>query len=289
MGKRFVRLNLWQWWGISKKQEVRSQKQEERDMREIHPTAIIHPKAEIGEDVKIGPYTVIGEHTRIGDGTVIESHVVIEGWTEIGRYCRIFPFSSIGTPPQDITYSDEETKVRIGDKNIIREYTTIHRGTKKGGGETVVGSHNYIMAYVHIAHDCNIGSHVIMVNAATLGGHIRVEDYAVIGGLTGIHQFVRIGMYALVGACSAVSLDIPPYVSAVGNRATLYGLNIVGLRRHGFNKERIGNIKLAYNILFRSKLSLKEAIEKIEEEITDSEDVKKMVEFIKNTKRGICR
>lgn len=258
-------------------------------MSEIHPTAIIHPKAEIGKDVRIGPYSIIGEHAKIGDRTTIESYVVIEGWTEIGRDCKIFPFSAIGTPPQDITYSGEETRVKIGDHNIIREYTTVHKGTKKGGGETIVGSHNYIMAYVHIAHDCNIGSHVIMANAATLGGHIRVEDYAVIGGLTGIHQFVRIGMYAMVGACSAVSQDVPPYVSAVGNRATLYGLNIVGLKRNGFNRTRMGNIKRAYNILFRSKLSLKEAIAKIEEEIGDSEDVKRMIEFIKNTKRGICR
>lgn len=258
-------------------------------MSDINPTAIVHPQAEIGKDVRIGPYSVIGGHAKIGDGTVIESHVVIEGWTEIGSDCRIYPFSSIGTPPQDITYSGEETRVRIGDKNIIREYTTIHRGTKKGGGETVVGSHNYIMAYVHIAHDCKIGSHIIMANAATLGGHIRVEDHAVIGGLTGIHQFVCIGMYAMVGACSAVSLDVPPYVSAVGNRATLYGLNIVGLKRQGFDNVRIGKIKKAYNILFRSKLSLKDAIARIEEEIVDSEDVKRMIEFIKRTKRGICR
>lgn len=250
---------------------------------------MVHPGAEIGEGVKIGPYSVIGEHVKIGDGTVIESHVVLEGWTEIGKGCRIYPFSSIGTPPQDITYAGEKTRVKVGDQNIIREYTTIHRGTKKGGGETVVGSHNYIMAYVHIAHDCHVGSHIIMANAATLGGHIRVEDHAVIGGLTGIHQFVRIGMYAMVGACSAVSLDVPPFVSAVGNRATLYGLNLVGLKRQGFSRERIGNIKKAYNILFRSKLSLKEAIAKIEDEISDSEDVKRMIEFINGTKRGICR
>ena len=258
-------------------------------MTEIHPTAIIHPGAEIGKDVKIGPYTVVGEHVKIDDGTEIGSHAVIEGQTEIGKDCRIFQFSSIGAPPQDLTYTGEETRVKIGDKNVIREYTTIHRGTKKGGRETIVGSHNYIMAYVHIAHDCNIGSHIIMANAATLGGHIKVEDFAVIGGLTGIHQFVRIGRYAMVGACSAVSLDVPPYVSAVGNRASLYGLNIIGLKRHGFNKDQISNLKKAYNILFRSKLSLKEAVAKIYEEMNDSKDIKKMVEFIEESKRGICR
>ncbi len=258
-------------------------------MREIHPTAIIHPGAEIVEGVKIGPYSVIAEHVRIGDNTVIDSHVVIDGWTEIGKGCRIFPFTSIGTPPQDMTYSGEKTTVRIGDQNIIREYTTIHRGTKKGGGETVVGSHNYIMAYVHIAHDCHIGSHIIMANAATLGGHITVEDYAVIGGLTGIHQFVRVGMYAMVGACSAVSQDVPPYVSAVGNRAALYGLNMVGLKRQGFSKKQIASIKQAYTILFRSKLTLKEAMATIDEKIGDSEEVRRMVAFINGSKRGICR
>lgn len=258
-------------------------------MNKIHSTAVLHPKAELGKDINIGAYSVIGEHVKIGSGTIIESHVVIDGWTVIGKECRIYPFASIGTPPQDISYSGEETRVTIGDKNIIREYVTIHRGTKKGGGHTIVGSHNYIMAYVHIAHDCNIGDHIIMANAATLGGHITVEDHAVIGGLTGIHQFVRIGKYAMVGACSAVSLDIPPFVSAVGNRATLYGLNIVGLKRQGFNKDRMEKIKKAYNILFRSKLSLKDAITKTEKEISDSEDVKMMLDFINATKRGICR
>ncbi len=258
-------------------------------MKNIHSTAVVDSKAELGKGVSIGAYSVIGEHVKIGDETIIESHVVIDGWTAIGKGNRIFPFSSIGTPPQDISYSGEETRVTIGDKNIIREYVTIHRGTKKGGGHTIVGSQNYIMAYVHIAHDCNIGSHIIMANAATLGGHITVEDHAVIGGLTGIHQFVRIGKYAMVGACSAVSLDVPPFVSAVGNRATLYGLNIVGLRRHGFNKEQVLKIKNAYKILFRSKLSLKDAIIKVEEEIGDSEEVKMMIDFINGTKRGICR
>ncbi|MEK6583282.1 MAG: acyl-ACP--UDP-N-acetylglucosamine O-acyltransferase [Nitrospirota bacterium] len=258
-------------------------------MNRIHSTAIIHPDAEIGKDVKVGPYSIIGEHVKIGDGTAIDSHVLIDGWTEIGSNCRISSFTSIGTPPQDISYAGEETRVIIGDRNVIREYATIHRGTKKGGGITTVGSDNYIMAYVHIAHDCSIGSHIVMANAATLGGHIKVEDYALIGGLTGIHQFARIGAYAMVGACSAVSLDVPPYVSAVGNRAELFGLNIVGLRRHGFDKTRVQKIKRAYNILFRSKLQLKDAMVKVIEEMNDSEDVQRMVEFIKGTKRGICR
>ncbi len=258
-------------------------------MNRIHETAIVDPKAELGEGVTVGPYSVIGEHVIIGDGTVIDSHALIEGWTTIGSKCRISSFTSIGTPPQDISYAGEETKVVIGDRNTIREYTTIHRGTKKGGGITTVGSDNYIMAYVHIAHDCIIGNHIVMANAATLGGHVKIDDYAIIGGLTGIHQFVRIGAYSMVGACSAVSLDVPPYVSAVGNRAELFGLNIVGLRRQGFDKARVQKIKKAYNILFRSKLQLKEAVKSVIKEVPVSEDMDRMIKFIKETKRGICR
>lgn len=258
-------------------------------MNRIHSTAIIDPKAELGEDVTVGPYSIVGAHVRIGRGTVIDSHALIDRWTEIGSDCRISSFTSIGTPPQDISYAGEETRIVIGDRNTIREYATIHRGTKKGGGITTVGSDNYIMSYVHIAHDCRIGNHIVMANAATLGGHVRVEDYAVIGGLTGVHQFVRIGAYSMVGACSAVSLDVPPYVSAVGNRAELFGLNIVGLRRQGFDKTRVQKIKKAYNILFRSKHQLKDALTNVLDEIPDSEDVKQMVNFIRETRRGICR
>ena len=258
-------------------------------MNRIHATAIIDPNAELGDGVTVGPYSIIGEHVKIGDGTVIDSHALIEKWTEIGSNCKISSFTSIGTPPQDISYAGEETRVVIGDRNTIREYATVHRGTKKGGGVTTVGSDNYIMAYVHVAHDCLIGNHIVMANAATLGGHVKVEDFAVIGGLTGVHQFVRIGAYSMVGACSAVSLDVPPYVSAVGNRAELFGLNIVGLRRQGFDKTRVQKIKKAYNILFRSKLQLKDAIVSVLEEVHDSEDVLRLVEFIKATKRGICR
>ncbi len=258
-------------------------------MNRIHATAIIDPKAELGDRITVGPYTVIGEHVKIGDGTVVDSHALIDRWTEVGSNCRISSFTSIGTPPQDISYAGEESRIVIGDRNTIREYATIHRGTKKGGGITTVGSDNFIMAYVHIAHDCLIGNHIVMANAATLGGHVRVEDYAVIGGLTGVHQFVRIGAYSMVGACSAVSLDVPPFVSAVGNRAELFGLNIVGLRRQGFDKTRVQKIKKAYNILFRSKLQLKDAMASVLEEVPDSEDILRMVEFIKATKRGICR
>jgi UDP-N-acetylglucosamine acyltransferase len=255
----------------------------------IHPTAIVHPKAQIAADVEIGPFVTIGEEVRIGRGTVVGSHSVIDGWTEIGESCRLASFCSIGLPPQDLKYKGEKALVRIGDHNVIREFCTIHRGTVKGGGETVIGSHNYLMAYVHIAHDCRIGNHIIMANAATLAGHILVEDHAVLGGLIGVHQFVRIGTYAMVGACSAVSQDVPPFVSAVGNRARLFGLNTVGLRRHGFDTERLRALKKAYHILFRSGLSVREAVKRVEKELGDSADMTHLVTFIQESKRGICR
>lgn len=255
----------------------------------IHPTAIIHPGAELEDEVTIGPYSVIGEKVRIGKGTEISAHVVIEGSTEIGANCKFSQFSSIGAVPQDLKFKGEDTRVIIGDNNIFREFVTVHRATTKGGGKTVIGNNNYLMAYVHIAHDCFIGSNVIMANNATLGGHIVIEDHAIIGGLTGIHQFVKIGAYALVGACSAVSQDVPPYMIAVGNRSKLYGLNVVGLKRNKFSGETIRLLKSAYNMLFRSKLTLHEALEKVEEEIKDSKEVKQLVEFIRNSERGICR
>ena len=255
----------------------------------IHPTAIVHPGADIAKDVDIGPFAIIGEHVRIRRATTVGPYTVIDGWTEIGEDCRIFSSCSIGTPPQDLKYGGEQTTLRIGDRNTIREFCTIHRGTVKGGGHTVLGSDNFLMAYVHIAHDCRIGNHIIMANAATLGGHIEVGDYAVIGGLAGIHQFVRIGPYAMVGACSAVSQDVPPYLSAVGNRARLYGLNSVGLRRNGFDPERLRQIKRAYHIFFRSSLTLKESIKKAQEESGNSKDIELMVDFINQSKRGVCR
>ncbi len=255
----------------------------------IHAAAVVDPGARIAEDVEIGPYAVIGEGVKIGRGTVIGPHTVVDGDTEVGADCRISSFCTLGTPPQDLKYGGEATRVRIGDRNVIREYCTIHRGTVKGGGETSVGSDNYLMAYVHIAHDCRIGNHVIMANAATLGGHITVDDFAVLGGLVGIHQFVRVGAYAMIGACSAVSQDVPPYLSAVGNRARLFGLNTVGLKRHGFDAERLRALKRAYHLLFRSGLGVKEAVETVGKQMGDSKDVSRLVEFILGSKRGICR
>ncbi len=257
--------------------------------RTIHPTAVVHPAAEIAEGVEIGPYSVIGEHVSIGKDTKIASHVLIEGWTVIGERNHIFPFSSIGTPPQDIGYRDEETYLVIGDDNVIRECATVHRATTKEDRKTVIGTKNFLMAYSHVAHDCKLGNNIIMANSVALGGHIVIGDYAILGGIVAVHQFVKIGPYAIIGGQSAVSLDIPPYVSAAGNRAQLYGLNLVGLKRRGFSDAVIATLKKAYKILFRSGLTQEEAFRKALEEYPDSQEVRTLVEFIRTSKRGVTR
>lgn len=256
---------------------------------DIHKTAIVLPGAEISKGVTIGPYSTIGENVKIGKDTKIHNHVSIKGWTEIGENCQIFPFASIGTICQDLKYKGEKTLLKIGNNNVIREFVTLNMGTVNGRGETVIGHNNFLMAYAHIAHDCIIGNDVIMANAATLGGHVVIEDFAIIGGLSAIHQFVNIGCYAMVGGASAVAQDVPPYLSVAGNRAKLYGLNTLGLKRHNFSKESIQNIKRAYKIIFQSKLTLKKAIEKVKEEIKDSKEANHLLTFIENSKRGICR
>jgi UDP-N-acetylglucosamine acyltransferase len=255
----------------------------------IHPTAIVHPKAVIAEGVEIGPYAVIGEHVTIGTGTKIAAHVVIEGWTTIGARNHIHSFSSIGTPPQDIGYKNEETYLIIGDDNVIRECATIHRATTKQDRRTIIGNKNFFMAYSHVAHDCNIGNNIIMANSVALGGHIVIGDHAILGGIVAVHQFVKIGSYAIIGGQSAVSLDIPPYVSAAGNRAQLYGLNLVGLKRKGFSDEVITNLKKAYKIIFRSGLTLEISLQQALAEMPDSKEVQHLVDFIRNSKRGITR
>jgi UDP-N-acetylglucosamine acyltransferase len=255
----------------------------------IHPTAIVHPKAVISDGVEIGPYAVIGEHVSIGKDTKIASHVLIEGWTTIGARNHIFPFSSIGTPPQDIGYRNEETYLIIGDDNVIRECTTIHRATTKENRKTVIGNNNFLLAYSHVAHDCELGNHILMANSVALGGHITIGDYAILGGIVAVHQFARIGSYAIVGGQSAVTMDIPPYVSAAGNRAQLYGLNLVGLKRRGFSEQAIATLKKAYKIIFRSGLTQDEALQKVAEELTASPEAMHLVEFIKSSKRGVTR
>lgn len=256
---------------------------------EIHATAIVHPRATLAPGVKIGPYSLVGENVRIGKDTVIDSQVVLDGWTEIGERCHLFPFVSIGAPPQHLRYRGEPTRVIIGNGNVIREFVTINRATAEGGGETVLGNDNFIMAYSHIAHDCKIGNQVIMANASTLAGHIEVEDLAIVGGLVAIHQYVRVGCYAIIGGASGVPKDVPPYVCAAGNRAKLFGLNTVGLKRHGFPDATMAALKQAYRILFRSHLTLNKAIKKVEAEVPDIPEIRHILHFVENSKRGICR
>jgi UDP-N-acetylglucosamine acyltransferase len=254
-----------------------------------HPTAIIHPGARLAADVTVGPYTVIGEHVTVGAGTQIGAHCVIEGWTEIGEACVFSHFVSAGTPPQDLKFGGEESRLIIGHHNTFREFVTLNRGTHHGGGATRIGNHNFLMAYVHVAHDCTLGNHVILANAATLAGHIEIGDHAVLGGLTGVHQFARIGAYAMIGGCSAIAQDVPPFVSATGNRAKLYGLNLVGLKRNGFTEERIAALKKAYRTLFASHLAMKDALVRARKESDGQPDVETLVRFIESSERGISR
>ena len=256
---------------------------------DIHQTAIVHPQAKVAAGVKIGAYSLIGENVCIGNDTVIESHVVVEGWTEIGERCHIFPFVSIGAAPQAVRYRGEPTRLIIGNENVFREFVTVNRGTVEGGGETVLGQGNFIMAYSHIAHDCRVGNQVILANGATLAGHIEVEDFAIVGGLVAVHQFVRVGCYAIIGGASAVPQDVPPYMCASGNRAHLFGLNNIGLKRHHFPGSTISALKQAYRIIFRSHITLTTAMEKVQAEVPDLPEIRHLLDFLKSSKRGVCR
>jgi len=256
----------------------------------IHPTALVDPKAEIGENVDVGPYSVIEKGVSMGEGTKIGSHVIVREGTHIGKRCQIFQFASIGEAPQTVAYRGEPTLLLMGDHNIIREYVTLHRGSVKGGGKTVLGNENFIMAYSHIAHDCQVGNHVVMANGATLGGHILIEDHAIIGGLAAIHQFCRIGTHAILSGLTGVSQDVPPYMMAAGDRAKLYGLNSIGLKRHQFSEQEIRALKKAYRIIFRSGLTLEKAMKAVEEDdIFQIPQVQHLLQFIQHSKRGICR
>lgn len=255
----------------------------------IHKTAIIDPKASIDEGVQIGPFCIVGGGAKLKKGTRLISNVIIEGNAEIGENCTIHPFACIGLPPQDIKYKGEKTCVKIGSNNIIREYVTVHRASVGGNGLTEIGNSNFLMAYVHIAHDCKIGSNVVMANLATLGGHVVVEDHVVIGGIVAVHQFTRIGTYVMVGGFSGVGQDIPPYTMASGPRAKLFGLNSIGLKRNNFPDSTINDLKKAYKILFREKHTLKDALKKVQKELPQTDEMKHLVEFIEKNKRGICR
>jgi UDP-N-acetylglucosamine acyltransferase len=256
----------------------------------IHPTAIIDPKAEIGEEVEIGPYVVVEKGVSIGPGTKIRPHVFIGEGTQIGKNCQIFQFSSIGEAPQAFAYKGEKTLLIIGDNNVIREYVTLNRATVAGGGKTVIGNNNFIMAYSHVAHDCHIGNQVIMANGATLAGHITIEDYATVGGHSAVHQFCRIGTHAFISGLTGVSQDIPPYMLAAGDRAKLYGLNSVGLKRHRFSVEAVKGLKKAYRIIFRSGMTLEHALRSLDEDpISQLQEVRHLLQFIQHSKRGISR
>jgi len=256
----------------------------------IHPTAIIDPQAKVHPSCKVGPYCVIGAEVELGEGCHLVSHVTVEGPTKIGADNGFFPFSSIGMAPQDLTYEGEPTRLVIGHHNEIREFVTINRGTVKGGGLTKLGDRNLIMAYVHIAHDCQIGSHTIMANAATLGGHVTVGDWANVGALCPVHHFVRIGEHSIVGGGSTITRDVMPFSKTSAERGTsAYGLNAVGLERRGFSKERIKKLHHAYRVLLASRLNTSQAIEKLKEEADRGEDVDRLIQFIQGSERGVVK
>jgi UDP-N-acetylglucosamine acyltransferase len=255
----------------------------------IHATAIVHPNAQIGDQVSIGPYAVIGEHVKIGDGTWIGPHSVIEGWTTIGRENKIYQFASVGAEPQDLKFHGEQTTLTLGDRNLVREFVTIHRGTEDGGGKTVIGSDSLFMAYSHVAHDCQIGNHVILANAATLAGHVEIDDFAILGGLTAVHQFVRVGSHVMVSGGSMVAQDVPPFTIAQGDRAKTIGINSVGLKRRGFTDEAIRAIKNAYRLMYRSEMKQEEALAQIAAEYGSVPEVIAFADFIRASKRGMAR
>lgn len=255
----------------------------------IHATAIVASGAQIDSNVVVGPYSIIGDNVAIGSGTVIGPHVVIEPYTSIGKDCQIFQYASIGAVPQALKFKGEETYVKIGQRTVVREFVTINRGTEFGGGITEIGEENFLMAYSHIAHDCKTGRNVILANNATLAGHVTIDDYATVGGLVAIHQFVRIGIYAYVGGKSAIVKDIPPFVIASGDRARLHGLNSVGLKRQGFSDETLSLLKKAYRIIFRTGLTLNEAIKRVKAEVEQIPEIVSLIDFINSSQRGITR
>ena len=255
----------------------------------IHPTAIIDPSAEIAGNVTIGPYAIIKSDSVIGSGTTIGPYTTIEQYVTVGENCQIFQYASVGGAPQDLKFHGEKTYLKIGRGSIIREFVTINRGTENGGGITEVGEENYLMAYTHIAHDCKTGKQVILANNSTLAGHITIGDNVTVGGLVAIHQFVQIGDFAYIGGKSAVVKDIPPYVIAAGDRATLHGLNNVGLQRYKFSKSTLSQLKKAYRIFFRIGLTVKQASERVKAEVDMIPEVKKFMNFIIESNRGVTR
>lgn len=257
----------------------------------IHASAIVHPSVQLAEGVEIGPYAIIEEHAIIGKGTSIGAHAVIGKWTELGEDNQIYHMASVGAAPQDLKYKGEECWTRLGNGNVIREFTTIHRGTVTGHAETVMGNNNLMMAYSHVAHDCVVGSGNVLANSATLAGHVTIQDNVILGGLVAIHQFVTIGSYSMLGGGTLVGLDIPPFMIATSGKrdAKLRGLNLIGLKRRGFSDDAISNLKKSYKTLFMSELKQAEAIAKLRAEIVGCAEVDTLLAFIEASKRGICR
>ncbi|MEE8411556.1 MAG: acyl-ACP--UDP-N-acetylglucosamine O-acyltransferase [Acidobacteriota bacterium] len=258
-------------------------------MSGIHSQALVDERANVGANVEIGPFCVIGPDVTLGDGCRLLSHVVVEGLTEIGRETVISPFASIGGAPQDLRYGGEETRLVIGARNTIRESATLNRGTADGGGVTRIGDGNLMMAYTHIGHDCRIGDDNILANGSTLAGHVEVGNHATVGAYCGIHQFCRVADFAFIGGFTVLTQDALPWVTTVGNRAKAYGLNLIGLRRRGYPKETIQALKRAYTTLFRSKLRLSEALEALEADAGEFEEVRYFLEFVRTSERGVTR
>lgn len=250
-------------------------------MKTIHATAIINPNATMGKDISIGPYCIVGQDVHLGDGVRLHSHVVIDGRTTIGTETQIYPFSSIGLPPQDLKYKGEDSELIIGARNTIREYVTMNPGTADGGMRTIIGDDCLFMASTHVAHDCIVGNHIIMANNATIAGHVEVGDFAIIGGLSAVHQFVKIGKHAIIGGMSGVENNVIPYGSVVGDRARLSGLNIVGLRRRAFLKEDIKNLRTAYRMLFAEEGTLAERTEDVAKMFVNNLAVMDIIDFMR--------
>jgi UDP-N-acetylglucosamine acyltransferase len=255
----------------------------------IHPSAVVHSDARLAADVEVGPYSVVGAQVEVGEGSWIGAHVVLDGRLRIGRRNRIFHFASIGAPPQDKKYKDEPTAVEIGDDNTIREYVTINRGTAQDAGVTRLGNENWVMAYVHFAHDCQIGHKTIFANACQLAGHVTVGDWAIFGATTLVHQFVHIGAHAFTGMGTYLPQDLPPYVMAAGNMAKPFGINSEGLKRRGFSADTIQALKRAYRTLYRSGLGLEEARAALQSQVAQCAHVRDLLEFLDRSKRGIIR
>jgi UDP-N-acetylglucosamine acyltransferase len=258
-------------------------------MAEIHPSALVHPDAKLGADVSIGAYSIIGAHVEIGDGTRIGPHAVITGHTRIGQGNRIFQFVSLGEEPQDKKYAGEPTRLEIGDNNVIREFCTFNTGTVQDAGVTRIGDDNWIMAYVHVAHDCDIGNHTIFANNASLAGHVSVRDYAILGGFTGVHQFCRIGAHVITGIASVIRQDIPPFITVAGSPAAPHGINSEGLKRRGYSVAAVSAIKRAYKTLYRSGLSLSEAQHAIAADAARQPELQLLADFLSVSGRGIIR